>query len=178
MVMNTNNSRLYSLRAGIASDIPFAIAIWQTAIESSSNLNLPNSAIEQQVRILHEMIVPGASGGFWVAETPDQIIGWQSLAPTNSNDSRYGHANVMSSTYITRRSGDRDLGSKLVECAIQYALSSDISLIFAYIAETNVASQRLARLHGFKMLGTFPKISGWSDGEPLQYWFRPTTSET
>ena len=176
MDMNTNSSRSYSLRVGIASDIPFAIEIWRSAIESASNLKLPSHGIEQQIRILHELVLPNSAGGFWVAETTDQIIGWQSLSPTNSNDSLYGHANVMSSTYIKRRSGDRDLGSKLVGLAIQHALSSDISLVFAYIAQSNAASKRLARLHGFEMLGTFPKISGWSDDEPLQYWFRQTVS--
>ena len=176
--MNTNNSQSYSLRTGVESDIPSAIGIWRSSIESTSNQKLCPSVIERQELILSKLADSNSVGQFWVAERSDEVIGWQSLSPTDWNDSLFGNANVMSSTYVKRRAGDRNLGSSLLDTAIQYARMSNISVIFGYISADNVASQRLAKLHGFKLLGTFPVIPGWSDKEPLQYWYLPTVSNT
>jgi len=81
---------------------------------------------------------------FYVAELESrQIIGWQGLLPLLSNPI-VGKYMAQSSTYIDKTFVNRDVGSRLVEYAVNDAKRLGIEHIYGWVKADNAATNKIS----------------------------------
>jgi L-amino acid N-acyltransferase YncA len=114
----------------------------------------------------------------WVAtDDTGEVLGWQALFPFRNNPALRPLA-AESNTFIRRRTGIHNLGSDLISHAISHAEASSIQYIFAFVADSNRASLRLARKFNFTCLAQLPPVQKPPERWPESLYILPISAVT
>jgi L-amino acid N-acyltransferase YncA len=92
----------------------------------------------------------------FVARTGDDVIGWAALSPVSRRAVYSGVAEV--SVYVAERARGRSVGSRLLKALIDASEAQGIWTLQAGIFPENIASIRLHKRGGFRIVGTRKKV--------------------
>lgn len=134
----------YTIRLSVATDFERIFAIWV----ENQNQAIGKQSEPNKVELLKQELwglFSNARSVFYVAELPSkQIIGWQALLPLLSNPLLSKHT-AQSNTYVDMKYFNEDIGTKLVEFAVNDAKRLGIDQIYGWVKADNVSINRIAQ---------------------------------
>ena len=142
------------IRRGRPADAERIAAIWQAGVNLAAEMHAAET--EDPLTYFRSRLENNPEGlGYWVLEVKGRIVGWQSLLPFYPNPLEWRYL-AISSTYVERRCGVPEAGSKLVSHAVEEARHAGVAQLFAFIVGQNRASVRMAKRTGWHQCGTVP----------------------
>lgn len=106
----------------------------------------------------------------YVAELHGEVVGWITLTEFRAGREGFRFTSEVS-YYIDSRVHRKGIGSKLMKRAIQAAQEIGYRNLVAVVFDTNIASRKLVKKHGFKLWGHMPEAVD-IDGKLIgcDYW--------
>jgi L-amino acid N-acyltransferase YncA len=142
------------IRRGTPADAERIFEIWQAGIKHAAEIHA--GRIEEPLSYFRSRLENNPEGlGYWVLEVKGRVVGWQSLLPFYPSPLEWRYL-AISSTYVERRCGVPEAGSKLVSRAVEEARQAGVAQLFAFIVGQNRASVRMAKRTGWHQCGSVP----------------------
>lgn len=106
----------------------------------------------------------------YVAELHGEVVGWITLTEFRAGREGFRFTSEVS-YYIDHRVHRKGIGSKLMQRAIEAAQEVGYKNLVAVIFDSNIASRKLVKKHGFKLWGHMPNVVD-IDGKEIgcDYW--------
>jgi L-amino acid N-acyltransferase YncA len=139
------------IREMLQSDSEGVLQIYKMGIETR------NATFEKNVPSWQDWTLNHLHHSRFVAETDSEITGWVALSPVSKRDAYSGVAEI--SIYIHNAHQGKGIGSVLMEKVIDSSEENGIWTLFAVVFPENLASVKLHKKHGFRIIGTREKIS-------------------
>jgi L-amino acid N-acyltransferase YncA len=145
------------IRLATIDDAESIERIWREG--SSTSLGFQAGFIETRDYFIQCIQDGSDTFKFWVAtDYIGNIIGWQSLRPTEANPIMRNLVSV-SSTYVDPCCRIRGVGTALVKQAMQHADESSLHYITACVSTKNCAVIKIAFNLGWQKVGVIPSSS-------------------
>lgn len=93
----------------------------------------------------------------FVVELNEEIVGWTTLTEFRSGREGFRFTSEIS-YYVDSRAHGKGVGSMLMKHAIEAAREIGFRNLVAIIFDSNIASQSLAKKHGFERWGHMPDV--------------------
>ena len=149
-----SNSMVTNIRIASEKDFDDIFRIWQDGQKYSINPD----PLRDELFIREELKaqLKQKDAHFFVAVSTDgQIIGWQSLIPLIHNPLMSNKV-VESSTYISERHLNMNVGYDLLKFACGFARYIEAEFIFSWTLSTNKQLIRLAQKLNWQLVGELP----------------------
>jgi L-amino acid N-acyltransferase YncA len=149
--VSLKSSYVYIIREMTDSDSERVLEIFKNGIETKM------ATFETDIPLWEEFVENHYKHSRCVLEQKNKISGWVALSPVSKREAYKGVAEV--SIYIDKNSRGKGLGSMLMEKVIVSSESNGIWTLFSSVFQENLASVKLHKKFGFRIIGKREKIA-------------------
>lgn len=95
---------------------------------------------------------------FYVADRKGEIVGYQSILPTENNPVLC-HEQAVSSTYVKLGCGGQGVGVNLIKHACEEAKKTTINIIYGKVVASNTPAMNMVEKSGWCKVGLIPQTT-------------------
>ena len=154
------------IRQAAPGDARAIALIWTEGIASAVPALTNDQGTLPEEHFRNALALQDGTFQLWVAELSGMgIVGWQSLMPCRNNPV-LRTSMAESSTYVSANARGYQIGTKLLEHAINHAVHSPLRYLLAFVAAGNEPMLRVSQKLGFEIAMTMPGSPRLSASHP------------